>query len=377
MADALAVLNAGSSSWKYALYRLSAAGEPELVLRGRLEGAARAGGHAAAFTELERRAGEAQLALAAVGHRVVHGGAARAAPARVDDALLAELRALVPLAPRHQPPALAAIETLRAARPRLLQVACFDTAFHATQPETSQRFALPRALHDAGVRRYGFHGLSLESIAAQLPDHLGAAADGRVVVLHLGNGASATALRGRRSVASSMGLTPLDGLVMGTRPGALDPGVLLHLLREGWDEPRLSRLLYDESGLLGVSELSHDMRTLLASEAPAARLAVVLFVERLVREIASLAGALDGLDALVFTGGIGENAAEIRARAGARLAWLGVALDPEANARGGPRITRPSAAVDALVLRTDEEGVIARHSARVLAAQRSAASQRA
>ena len=367
MQDAIAVLNAGSSSLKFAVYRL---GHPlELALRGQIEALAGERDHAAALAEFERRvAAEAPgLRIVAAGHRVVHGGTRFAAPALITAAVLAELRALVPLAPRHQPHALAAIERLRAARPELVQVACFDTAFHRTQPELAQRFAIPQALHDAGIRRYGFHGLSCESIAAQLPEQLGAAAEGRVIVLHLGSGASATALRERKSVATSMGMTPLDGLVMSTRAGALDPGVLLHLMRErGWDEARLSRLLYDESGLLGVSGLSRDLRTLLASDAPSAKLAVDLFVESIVRETGALAAVLGGIAALVFTGGIGENAHEIRARVCARLTWLGFALDESANVRGGPRITREESAVSAWVLATDEEGVIARHTARLL-----------
>jgi acetate kinase len=364
MRDAIAVLNAGSSSLKFALYSLA----PALgcLLRGQIDGVESPTDHAAALAAFERRVAEErpETRLVAAGHRVVHGGLSFAGPVLVSDAVLTELRALVPLAPRHQPQTLAAIESLRATRPGLLQVACFDTAFHRTQPEPAQRFALPAALHEAGIRRYGFHGLSLESIAAQLPEQLGAAAEGRVVVLHLGNGASATALRERRSVATSMGLTPLDGLVMGTRAGRLDPGVLLWLMRErGWDEARLARLLYDESGLLGVSGLSRDMRTLLASEAPAARLALELFVESIVREVGALAATLGGLDALVFTGGIGENAVEIRARVCARLAWLGVELDELANARGEARITRAESRVAVLRLATDEEGVIARHTA--------------
>ncbi len=374
--DAILTLNAGSSSLRLALFRAGA--EPERAWSGQIAGigeeprpgdehsleplAVPARDHAEALALLLARAAEEarELRIVAAGHRVVHGGERFAAPVVVDAGALAEIRRLVPLAPRHQPHAIAAIEALAAAKPGLVQVACFDTAFHRTQPELAQRFALPEALHAAGVRRYGFHGLSCESIAAQLPAHLGAAARGRVVVAHLGSGASATALREGRSVASSMGLTPLDGLVMATRPGALDPGVLLYLMREhGYDEARLSRLLYDESGLLGVSGLSRDMRVLLASDAPAARLAVALFIERLVREIGSLAAALGGLDALVFTGGIGENAAEVRALVCTRLAWLGVTLDSPANARHGPRLTTETSRVSAWRLATDEESVIA------------------
>jgi acetate kinase len=369
MQDAIAVVNAGSSSLKFAVYRVARGAALEPALRGQIERVSGAHEHVRALAEFERRvAREAPaLRLVAAGHRVVHGGARFTAPALVTSAVLDELRALVPLAPRHQPQAIAAIESLHAARPELAQVACFDTAFHHTLPELARRFALPQVLHDAGIRRYGFHGLSLESIVAQLPAQLGAAADGRVIVLHLGSGASATALRERRSVATSMGMTPLDGLVMSTRPGALDPGVLLHLLRDGWDEPRLARLLYDESGLFGVSGISRDLRALLESGAPAAKLAIDLFVESIVREVGAQAALLGGLDALVFTGGIGENAAEVRARVCARLAWLGVALDTDANARGGPRITREGSAASGWVMATDEEGVIARATAEAIA----------
>jgi acetate kinase len=303
----------------------------------------------------------------AAGHRVVHGGADFTAPVRVDAAVLAALDALVPLAPLHQPHNLAAIRAVSAAAPDLPQVACFDTAFHATIPAVAQAFALPRTLAAEGIRRYGFHGLSYEAIAARLPEVLGPRADGRVIVAHLGNGASLCAMRGRASVASTMGFTALDGLMMGTRTGTIDPGVLLHLMEaKGWDAARLGRLLYKESGLLGVSGLSSDMRALLASDAPEAAEAVALFVYRAVREIGSLAAALGGLDALVFTAGIGEHAAPVRAAIVAGCAWLGLTLDTAANAAGGPRISGPGPA-SAWVVPTDEEGVIARATARLVA----------
>ncbi|MCA3131795.1 MAG: acetate/propionate family kinase [Betaproteobacteria bacterium] len=302
------------------------------------------------------------IPLAAVGHRVVHGGRTFAAPVRVDAAILEQLERFEHLAPLHQPHNLAPIRRLLARRPALPQVACFDTAFHASNPPVEQRYALPAELHEAGVQRYGFHGLSYEYIAGALPALDGRAADGRTVVLHLGNGASMCALRGGHSVATTMGFTALEGLPMGTRSGALDPGVLLWLMDErGMDARALEDLLYRRSGLLGVSGLSADMATLLSSPAPAAALAIDLFVYRIGRELGSLAAALGGLDALVFTAGIGENAAAIRARVCEAAAWLGVEVDPAANAAGGARISSPSSSVSAWVLPTDEEAMIARH----------------
>ncbi len=368
MTRVIGVLNAGSSSLKAAFSDAAADARP--FWRETIELDADAPDHETALADLldafAKRHADAELV--AVGHRIVHGGPDFAAPARVDAAVLAEIERLVPLAPQHQPHGLAAIRALRAQRPDLLQVACFDTAFHRTQDPRSERFPLPTALHDAGVRRYGFHGLSYESIAAQLPEVLGDAGEGRVVVAHLGNGASLAALRARRCVATTMGLTPLDGLMMGTRAGAIDPGVLLHLMREeGYDEARLTQLLQAESGLLGVSGISHDMRDLLASDAPDARFAVALFVQRLVQQIASMAAALDGLDALVFTGGIGTHAAPVREAACTRLAWLGIELDAEANRADATRLTQPGSRVSAWVIPTDEERVIAGHTRRILA----------
>jgi acetate kinase len=370
MTQAIGVLNAGSSSLKFGFYAAEApTGSDPPFWRGQVELGARGQRHAAALSALlgDFESRFPSMQLAAVGHRVVHGGQHFDAPAPVDDEVLREIERLVPLAPQHQPHGVAAIAALRSQRAGLLQVACFDTAFHRTQDPRSERFPLPESLHAAGVRRYGFHGLSYESIASQLPARLEAGAEGRVVVAHLGNGASLAALRERRCVATTMGLTPLDGVMMGTRAGAIDPGVLLYLMREhGYDEPRLARLLQEESGLLGVSGISHDMRVLLESDAPAARFAVALFVQRLVQEIASMAAALDGLDALVFTGGIGEHAPAVREAACERLAWMGVDLDPEANPRDGPRITRSASRVSAWVIPTDEEAVIAGHTRRIL-----------
>jgi len=392
MQQAIVVLNAGSSSVKFSVY-LQAQQTLALRLRGQVEGlggrprfiARDASGaviaehawpdgatlaHDDALAHLIDflRAHAGGLALAGVGHRVVHGGLAYSAPVRVDDEVLAALEAYVPLAPLHQPANLAAIRAVRRQAPEVPQVACFDTAFHRAQPALAQMFALPYALHEAGVRRYGFHGLSYEYIAAQLPALEARAAAGRTVVLHLGNGASMCALAGGHSVASTMGFTAVDGLPMGTRSGALDPGVVLYLMDErGMDARAVERLLYQESGLLGVSGIASDMRTLLASDAPRARLAVDLYVYRIGRELGSLAAALGGLDALVFTGGIGENAASIRARVCDGARWLGVELDPAANAVGAARISAAASRVTAWCVPTNEELMIARHTERLLA----------
>lgn len=305
--------------------------------------------------------------LIAAGHRVVHGGEAFSDPVRVDEAVLARLEALVPLAPLHQPHNLAGIRLLGAIRPDLPQVACFDTAFHRTQPPVARAFALPRELAASGIRRYGFHGLSYEYIASVLPRYLGEAAQGRLIVAHLGNGASLCALKGGKSITSTMGFTALDGLPMGTRCGALDPGVVLYLLTErGMDPQAITDLLYNRSGLLGVSGLSHDMRTLLESGEPAAAEAIDLFIYRISRELGSLTAALGGLDALIFTGGIGEHAVSIRARVCRDAEWLGISLDEAANQRGGPCITHAGDAVSAWVIPTDEEWMIARHTCAII-----------
>jgi acetate kinase len=267
----------------------------------------------------------------------------------------------------HQPHNLTPIRLMLERQPGLPQVACFDTAFHRAQPELAQMFALPRELHDEGVRRYGFHGLSYEYIASMLPQLDPAAAAGRSVVLHLGNGASMCALAAGKSIASTMGFTAVDGLPMGTRCGALDPGVILYLMdQRGMDARAIEKLIYNQSGLLGVSGVSSDMRTLLASDEPRAALAVDLFVYRIARELGSLAAALGGLDAIVFTGGIGENSAEIRARICRGAAWLGVTLDEPANLTGGPRIGAAGSQAAAWVLPTNEELMIARHTYRLL-----------
>ncbi len=396
MTDAILVLNAGSSSLKFSVFLDREGGAPQLALRGQIEGiltrpgfrardasgailaegelgAAAPPGHAGAagflLDWIERQLGGQRLAAA--GHRVVHGGLEFSAPVRVNAAVLDALERLVPLAPLHQPHNLAAIRAVAARAPELAQVACFDTAFHTTQPPLAQAFALPRRLSAAGVRRYGFHGLSYEFIAQMLPSVDMRAASGRTVVAHLGNGASMCALAAGRSAASTMGFTALDGLPMGTRCGAIDPGVLLHLLdHHGMDARGLEKLLYHESGLLGVSGVSSDMRALLASDDPHAAEAVDLFVYRIVRELGSLAAALGGLDALVFTAGIGENTPSIRARVCRAAAWLGIELDDCANASGGPRISRAGSRTSAWVLPTNEELMIAMHARAVLAARR-------
>jgi acetate kinase len=388
--SSILVINAGSSSIKFAVFATpAAAADPELRMQGMIggigaapsfdardaRGAALAGqlpacaaSHDAALAWLfdwlaEHRSGT----LAAAGHRVVHGGGRFAEPVLIDGQTVADLDALIPLAPLHQPHNLAAIRALRTLRPALPQVACFDTAFHRTQDALARQFALPRALTASGVQRYGFHGLSYAYIAGVLPQYLGARADGRVIVAHLGNGASLCALRERKSVATTMGFTALDGLMMGTRSGAIDPGVLFYLMREKrMTLDAVEDLLYRQSGLLGVSGVSSDMRALLASTAPEAREAVELFCYRAAREIGSLVAALGGLDALVFTAGIGERAPHVRARICEQLAWLGIALDNEANAANHAAISTANSRVAVCVIPTNEELVIARHAARLL-----------
>jgi acetate kinase len=281
----------------------------------------------------------------------------------VDDAILDQLDKLAPMAPLHQPHNLAPIRIIGRIAPDVPQVACFDTAFHRTQPPVSQLYALPRDLSATGVKRYGFHGLSYDYIASVLPGIVGDAGRGRVVAAHLGNGSSMCAMRAGKSVATTMGFTALDGLPMGTRSGAIDPGVILYLLTErGMSVGDVTDLLYRRSGLLGVSGISHDMRTLLASDAPEAAEAIELFVDRISRELGSLVAALAGIDALVFTAGIGEHAAPVRARVCENAAWLGIRLDPVANVDGGPRISTADSPVSAWVIPTNEELMIARHT---------------
>ena len=364
MRDAIAVLNAGSSSIKFSLFALSG-DEFSLAACGQVEGLHTAPrfvakgasgetvathawaegtpiGHDVAIEHIVAflRDHMGELSLKAMGHRVVHGGLKYAQPMRVNADVLRDLEQFIPLAPLHQPHNLTPIRLMLERRPDLPQVACFDTAFHRAQPELAQMFALPLQLHNEGVRRYGFHGLSYEYIASQLPQLDATAAQGRTVVCHLGNGASMCALAAARSVASTMGFTAVDGLPMGTRCGALDPGVILYLMdQRGMDVRAVEKLIYTQSGLLGVSGVSSDMRTLLASQEPRAALAVDLYVYRIGRELGSLAAALGGLDALVFTGGIGENSTQIRERVCRDAAWLGVMLDEAANQAVGPRIS--------------------------------------
>jgi acetate kinase len=383
----LLVINAGSSSIKFSVYEV-AGGAPPLALRyrGEVDGlgarprfaALQASGEELVAEPLGTGAShddalrtildwiEARTTgteIIAAGHRVVHGGVRYAAPVVLTPDVLGELEALVPLAPLHQPHNLAPIRSLAKLKPGLRQVACFDTAFHTTQAAVAQTFALPYALSEAGIKRYGFHGLSYEYVASVLGEHLGEAADGRVVVAHLGAGASMCAMRGRRSVATTMGFTALEGLPMGTRTGAIDPGVILHLMSERqMSLPAVTELLYKQSGLLGMSGVSSDVRELLASASPRAARALDVFVYRVGRELGSLAAALGGLDALVFTAGIGEHAAPIRAGICRDAAWLGVDLDEAANDRGDPRISAPTSRCSAWVIPTNEELMIARHT---------------
>jgi len=306
-----------------------------------------------------------ELSLAVVGHRVVHGGRDYHRPVALTSEITAALKELESLAPLHQPYCLAPVEPLAERYPDLPQVACFDTAFHANQPDVARHFALPREMTERGLIRYGFHGLSYDYINQVLPQHLGDARRERVIVAHLGNGASLCALRNGTSVATTMGFTAIEGMPMGTRSGSLDPGLVLHLIQqEGMDAEAVSELLYKHSGLLGVSDISSDMRELLESDAPEAREAVDLYTYRAVREIGSLAAALGGLDQLVFTAGIGENAAPVREAICQGCEWLGIALDAEANRRGARRISQAESRVGAWVIPTDEERMIAWYSAR-------------
>jgi acetate kinase len=303
------------------------------------------------------------LELRAIGHRVVHGGPEFDRPVLIDETVLARLAGYQTLAPLHQPNNLAPIRLAMEINPDVPQVACFDTAFHRGHAEHTDCYALPRALYDEGIRRYGFHGLSYEYVADRLAAVAPEIATGRVIVAHLGSGASLCAIRDGRSVETTMGFTALDGLPMGTRPGQLDPGVVLHLIAErGMTAAEVSRLLYTGSGLKGLSGISNDMRDLLASDDPAAGFAIEHFVHRCALQAGQLAAALGGIDAVVFTAGIGEHAPVIRARIAERLAWLGATLDPTANAAGAGRISTPSSRVALLVIPTDEELMLARHS---------------
>lgn len=392
---AILVLNAGSSSLKFALFPLDGEVATAPVFSGQVEGIGaapeitlktadgerirekvQASGnaeqqHEAALHQVFHlvTAHNPSLSIAAAGHRIVHGGEHYSAPALLDAATLERLKNHVPLAPLHQPHNLRAVSAVAALLPEIPQVGCFDTAFHRSQPALAQTFALPRAYTEAGIKRYGFHGLSYDYVSRQLPAVLGEERGrGAVVIAHLGNGASMCAVRDGRSVASSMGFTTLDGLMMGTRTGSLDPGVILYLMEEkGMDIAAITRLLYKESGLLGVSGISQDMRTLLASDRAEAKEAVDLFCYRIARELGSLAAAAGGLDALVFTGGIGEHAAPVRAKVAALAAWMGIEIDQAANEGAALRIDTDRSRVAVAVVPTDEELMIARYTAAMIA----------
>lgn len=389
MRGCLAVLNAGSSSIKFALYESGV--DAPAMFRGQVAGigvsprllvfadqakpiideaCSEPGfGHEAAATTIVRTASRLLdgMPVVAVGHRVVHGGTDYAAPVRIDDKVIASLVELVPLAPLHQPHNIAPIRAIAERAPHLPQVACFDTAFHQGQPRLAQTFALPRELTAAGIRRYGFHGLSYEYVTSRLAEIAPDLAASRVIIAHLGNGASLCAVHAGRSVASTMGFTAVDGLMMGTRCGTIDPGVLIYLMDErGMDARAIEDLIYRQSGLLGVSGISSDMRTLRASRDSRAAEATDLFVYRITREIGSLAAALGGLDGLVFTGGIGEHDKATRAEVVAGCEWLGLGLDHERNARAESRISPAGSKASVWVIPTDEERMIARHTSSLL-----------
>jgi acetate kinase len=387
MDDYILVLNAGSSSLKFRVFvrpageawqmasrgqieeigtspQISAFnGQGEVLIKHDLDGAVRDQVSALRALAQWLRSRYTGARVIGVGHRVVHGGVRYAAPTLVTPQVLADLHALEPLAPLHQPHNLAAIEAVSAHLPDVPQVACFDTSFHRTQSPLAQLIALPRAIRDAGVQRYGFHGLSYEYISTILPRIAPEIAQQRVIVAHLGSGASLCAMRNGKSVDSSLGFTALDGLCMGTRPGSVDPGVILYL----FDGLKLTTyevatMLYKKSGLLGISGISNDMRVLLKSSEPQARLAVDYFVYRTAKEIGALAAVLGGVDGIVFTAGIGENSADIRRRICQSSAWLGIELDDEANVNAGPRLSTPASKVSAWVIPTNEELMIAWHT---------------
>ena len=391
MSNAILVINAGSSSLKFSVFRDHGGGDPVVTINGQISGI----GTQPVFEakDAQRRplaekiwgAGEPSdrtallsylldwieerlegATLIAAGHRVVHGGIRHATPVLLTSAVLDELDGLVPLAPLHQPHNLAAIRALAEAHPELPQVACFDTAFHRNQPWQAQTFAIPRELTEEGVRRYGFHGLSYEYISRRLPEIAPELSDSRVVVAHLGSGASMCAIHGGRSVDSTMGFTALDGLPMGTRCSTIDPGVLIYLMRKGMDAGAIEKLLYNKSGLLGVSGISNDMRALLESSDPHAQEAVELFCFRIAKETGALAASMGGVDAVVFTAGIGERSAPVRARVGDKLAWMGVEIDAAANEANAAKISTPGSRLPVYVIPTDEERMIALHTRKVL-----------
>ena len=394
MSETILVVNAGSSSIKFQLFSVGAGDQLQRRLKGQIEGigvhprllAKGVGGEtlidktwpgadaadvpAALGKVVEFLRAEIGTLPTAVGHRVVHGGPDYSEPILIDDVLLERLQAFAPLAPLHQPNNLGPIRTLRQRQPQLPQIACFDTAFHRGHPEIADRYALPERFYQEGVRRYGFHGLSYEYIASQLPEVAPEIAQGRVVVAHLGSGASMCAMHAGKSVESTMGFTALDGLPMGTRPGQLDAGIVLYLLTEkGMSAHEIEHLFYHDCGLKGLSGVSNDVRDLLASSDPRAKLALDYFVYRIALFAGMLAAAMEGIDAFVFTAGVGENAPAIRNAVAQRLSWLGLELDPEANAKGAGRISTEGSRVACYVIPTDEELMIARHTLRVLRAQ--------
>ncbi|MBX3584591.1 acetate/propionate family kinase [Neoaquamicrobium sediminum] len=388
MPPVILALNAGSSSLKFALYELSESlpllvkgsvaslnANPRLRLSGGGEPARQrdlgAGpldsGSAVEIAADEIRSVVDISRLQAVGHRIVHGGWAFTSPAFLDDDVVEELRRLIPLAPIHQPQNLEIVDRAKSLFPGAAQVGCFDTAFHAGRPAVARAYGLPRELSESGIQSYGFHGLSYAYISSELRKSYGPPAGGKVIVAHLGSGASLCAMLDGKSVATTMGFSPLDGLVMSTRCGALDPGVVLYLLQErGMRAEEVARLLYHQSGLLGISGITGDMQRLLQSDSPEARGAVDAFVYRAGREIGSLAAALGGLDMLVFTAGIGENSPAIRELIGAAAKWLGVQVDPDLNLKGEPSISTPASKVRILVMPTDEEVEVAREALRLL-----------
>jgi acetate kinase len=391
MSDTILVINAGSSSIKFELFDVGSGDALERRFEGQIDGiggdkarlVAKDGGgrtiadehcgtaqaqdlHAAQEVLGNWLQGHLDGLPMAVGHRVVHGGPDFSRPMLVDDALVERLEALVPLAPLHQPNNLEPIRSIRKRHPDLKQVACFDTAFHRGHPAVAERFAIPDELHQEGVRRYGFHGLSYEYIAGRLPEIEPDLGRGRVVVLHLGSGCSACAIMDGRSVDSTMGFTALDGLPMGTRPGQLDPGVVLYLMQQGRDADAIQHLLYHDCGLKGLSGISNDVRDLLESPDERAKLALDYFGYRTAQAVAALGSSMGGIDGIVFTAGIGEHAAPVRADICRRCAWLGVELDSEANDRGDGRISTGASRIPVLVVPTDEELMIARHTLAVV-----------
>ncbi len=397
MTDAILAINAGSSSIKFALFAQGTAlhnlrklysghvdsigaqarfrlTDASATDENTLEQAVTANNHAQALQIILDWLDEQTdiLRLVAIGHRVVHGGLTYSQAVRIDETVIDRLKDLIELVPLHQPHALQAIDVLIAQRPHIPQVACFDTAFHTSMPPWEQLFALPRSLAQQGIRRYGFHGLSYEYITSILPAHLGEVANGKVVIAHLGHGVSMCAVNNRQSIATTMSFTPLDGLPMGKRSGAIDPAVVLYLLERGMTTDEISDLLNHQSGLLGLSGISDDMRTLLASADPDAAEAVDYFCYHISRELGSLTAALGGLDVLVFTGGIGEHAAPVRARIGAAAAWLGLEIDPQANQANALHISSVNSKVSVWVIPTEEELMIARHTATLIAAEHAA-----